>query len=329
MKTVKKHLWKKEYRNFLEISKMESISYDVLKKAFYRLQDIKKAVEYTKNTFSVKDYEKYEYNGKKYSLSNYCKILSEVTGYNTSTIKGRVKNKWSLDQIISTPVCQYRNEKRKEYNRKFGAEVKIYDLDDNLIYCCNTYAEAAEYLNAKVSNIVNTCYRSGIFQSKYKIRSKVSSEKQKELIKKKRKSKNNLWCKVSYLSKELDTLASERCKEITRKIYYAKNKASICEKVKHYYCVNKQVKLANGKVYYKSNKERSQFNTKKWIARNKEKYKEYHKNYRKNASDTLNDVYIKTTLATTLKLSVNQITPELINIKRKQLQVYRELKQIT
>ena len=42
MTSKKPHLWKGVYRNFVEIAKLESISYDVLKKAFYKLDDIKK-----------------------------------------------------------------------------------------------------------------------------------------------------------------------------------------------------------------------------------------------------------------------------------------------
>lgn len=328
MPPVKKHLWKKEYRNFLEIAKMESVSYDVLKKAFYKLQDMKKAVKYARNTFSIKDLEKYEYNGKKYNLSQYCKILSEVTGYGISTIRGRAKNGWSLDQIISTPPYQYRDEKREEYNKNVGAKVKIYDLDDNLLHECDTYSQAAQYLNTKVTNVVNTCNRSGIFQGKYKMRSKVSSEEQKEFIKKKRKSKNDLWCRVSYPSKELNALASRRCKQITKEVYYANNKKSICEKAKDYYYSNKEIRLANGKIYYISNKELLRAGHRNWIKRNKKKYDEYHKNYRRSASDSLSDVYIKTTLATTLKLSADKITPEMIEIKRKQVKLYRELKQV-
>jgi hypothetical protein len=327
MNKKKGHLWKGEYRNFIKIAKLESVSYHVLKRAFYKLRDIKKAVKYARNTFSVKDHEKYEYNDKKYNLSHYCKLLEGVTGYNISTIRGRVKNGWSLDQIISTSPYQYRDEKRKEYNKNVGAKVKIYDLNDNLLYECDTYSQAAQYLNIKVTNVVSTCNRSGIFQGKYRIRSKVSSEEQKELIKKKRKSKNDLWCRVNYSSKELNVLASRRCKEITKKIYYSKNKESICAKAKDYYYSNKEIRLSNGKIYYISNKELLKAKNKSWVAKNKEKQDEYHTNYRRNASDSLNDVYIKTTLATTLKLSVDQITPDMIEIKRKQVKLYRELKQ--
>jgi hypothetical protein len=160
------------------------------------------------------------------------------------------------------------------------------------------------------------------------MRSKVSSEEQKEFIKKKRKSKNDLWCRVSYPSKELNALASRRCKQITKEVYYANNKKSICEKAKDYYYSNKEIRLANGKIYYISNKELLRAGHRNWIKRNKKKYDEYHKNYRRSASDSLSDVYIKTTLATTLKLSADKITPEMIEIKRKQVKLYRELKQV-
>jgi hypothetical protein len=63
-----------------------------------------------------------------------------------------------------------------------------------------------------------------------------------------------------------------------------------------------------------------------WVARNREKWDDYHKNYRRKASDELTDVYIKTTLATTLGLSTSEITPKMIELKRKQIEIFRSLK---
>jgi hypothetical protein len=326
MNSKKPHLWKGEYRSFVDIAKLESIGYDVLKKAFYKSRDIKQAVDYAKNAYSVKDYAKYEYKGALYNKSQFCKILAKDTGLTTVTIQGRIKAGWTIDEIISTPVNKSCERTQKQYNAKMGAQVKIYDLADNLLYECNTYAEAAKFLNAKQSSIVQTCMRYGIFQGKYKIRSKISSIEKKESDKKKRKIKNDKWCRVVYPTTELSKLAFKRCREITKTVYYEKNKEEICQKVKDYYNRNFDIKAVFNKKYYTSNKDYIREKHKEWIAKNKDKHDEYHINYRRNGSDTLSDVYIKTTLATTLKLSVDQITPEMIEIKRKQVKLYRELK---
>jgi len=326
MNSKKPHLWKGEYRSFVDIAKLESIGYDVLKKAFYKSRDIKQAVDYAKNTFSVKDHIKYEYNGKMYNLSQITSVISKDTGHTTETIKGRIKAGWTIEDAIATPKYKLCSTKQNSYREKIGAQVKIFDLNDTLLYECNTYGEAAQYLNTKQTNIVSTCNMSGIFQGKYKIRSKISSPEKKEFLRKQQKSKNELWCRINYSSKELNSLASKRCKELTKTLYYKKNKVEIREKVRNYYHNNPDIKIIYNEKYYSTNKKLIQARNKDWVAKNKEKHDNYHINYRRNASDTLNDVYIKTTLAVTLKLSADQITPEMIEIKRKQVKLYRELK---
>lgn len=326
MNSKKPHLWEGQYCSFVDIAKLESISYDVLKKAFYKSRDLEKSVDYAKNTFSLKDHIKYEYNGKMYNLSQVASVISKDTGHTIETIKSRIKAGWTIEDAIATPKYKLCTEKQNSYREKLGAQVKIYDLNDKLLYECNTYGEAAKFLNANQSSIIQTCMRYGIFQGKYKIRSKISSLEKKDFDKKKQKSKNSQWCRVVYPSKELSKLASKRCKEITKMIYYEKNKEQIIEKVKSYYYRNFDVKTAYNKEHYVSNKDYIKEKHKEWVTKNKDKNNEYHINYRRNASDTLSDVYIKTTLATTLGLNVSQITPEMIEIKRKQVKLHRELK---
>lgn len=327
MNSKKPHLWKGQYCSFVDIAKLESISYDVLKKAFYKLRDLEKAVDYAKNTFSFKDHIKYEYNGKMYNLSQIASVISKDTGHTIETIKGRIKAGWTIEDAIATPKYKLCSKKQDSYKEKQGAQVKIYDLDDNLLYECNTYGEAAKFLNAKQSSIIQTCMRYGIFQGKYKIRSKSSSLDKKESDKKKRKSKNDKWCRVVYPTPELSKLASKRCREITKIVYYGKYRDSIIQKNREYYYRNFDVKSVYNKERYASNKDYIREKHKEWVARNKAKYDEYHINYRRNASDKLSDVYIKTTLATTLGLNTSQITPKMIDIKRKQVMIYRELKE--
>jgi hypothetical protein len=326
MNSKKSHLWKDEYRSFVDIAKLESISYDVLKKEFYQSKDMEKAVNYAKKAPSLKDNVKYEYKGLMYNQKDYCELIAKDTGLTFGAVKSRVKAKWSLDDIISTPKYKLSKKTRKEYGEKMGAQVKIYDLDDNLLFECNTYNEAAKLLGTSQSNIVNTCMRFGVFGNKYKIRSKSSSLEKKELLNKQVKANNDNWCRIDYPTPELNALASKRGQEITYELYYKSNKDQIIQKVKEYYYKNSDVKSAYNKTYSKTNREHLIEKNKEWRTKNKDRYDEYFKNYRRNASDTLNDIYIKTTLRVTLGLSFSQITSEMIDIKRKQVKLYRELK---
>jgi predicted secreted protein len=326
MKNKKLHLWKGQYCSFVDVAKLESISYDVLKKAFYKLKNIEKAVEYAKEASSIKERTKYEYKGAMYIQKDYCELIAKDTGLTFSCVKSRVKNNWSLEDILNTPMYKLTEKTRKNYQTQMGAQVKVYDLNDNLLYEFNTYNEAAKFLKTTQTNIVNTCHRFGVFANKYKIRSKSSSSDAKEKIRLKIKANNDNWCRINYPTPELNALASKRCREITYDLYYKTNKNKITQKVKEYYCKNFDVKQAYQKKYFKTNRDYLRQKHKEWIAKNKVKYHEYHKNYRKYASSTLSDVYIKTTLATTLGLKADQITPEMIDIKRKQLIITRKLK---
>lgn len=324
MNNKKPHLWKGVYRNFVEIAKLESISYDVLKKAFYRLNDISKAVDYTKNAICIKGNIKYEYKGIMYNQKNYCEMLAKKSGLSFNTIKSRVKQKWSLEDILSTLKYKFPEKTRKKHQEKMGAQVKIYDLNDNLLFESNTYGEAAEFLGTTQSNVVNTCMRFGVFGNKYKIRSKSSSLEKKELLRKQLKSKNELWCRINYSSKELNILASKRCQEITYKIYYANNKEVICKKIREYLNKTFNVRKLKNKKYYATNKEYIRARHSEWLKNNKQ----WAVSYRKRGSKNLTDDYVKRSLMTTVGLKAIDITPKMIEIKRKQISLYRELKEL-
>ena len=324
MNNKKPHLWKGVYRNFVEIAKLESISYDVLKKAFYKLNDITKAVDYTKNAICIKGNIKYEYKGIMYNQKNYCELIVKDTGLTFETVKSRVKKKWFLNDIISTPKYKLPEKTRKEYGEKMGAQVKIYDLNDNLLFESNTYGEAAKFLGTTQSNVVNTCMRFGVFDNKYKIRSKSSSLEKKELLRRQLKANNDNWCKIKYSTPELNALASKRCQEITYKIYYANNKEVICKKMREYLNKTFNVRKLKNKKYYATNKEYLRARHSEWLKNNKQ----WAVSYRKHASENLTNDYVKRTLMTTIGLKTIDITPEMIEIKRKQISLYRELKEL-
>jgi hypothetical protein len=274
--------------------------------------------------FCQEDYIKYEYKGVMYNQKNYCEMLAKESGLSFDTVKSRVKKKWSLEDILSTPMYKLPEKTRKEYGEKMGAQVKIYDLDDNLLFECNTYNEAAKLLGTSQSNIVNTCMRFGVFDNKYKIRSKSSSLEKKELLNKQVKANNDNWCRIEYPTPELNALASKRGQEITYKIYYANNKEIICERIREYLNRTFDARKFKNKEYYATNKEYIRAKHSEWLKNNKQ----WAVSYRKQASKNLTDDYVKRTLMTTIGLKTIDITPEMIEIKRKQISLYRELKEL-
>lgn len=270
------------------------------------------------------DYFRYEYKGVKYRKKDYCEIIAKEYGLTSITVHGRLKAGWSFDDIVNTPMYCLSETSRKEYVEKMGAQVKIYDLDDNLLYEFNTYGETAKFLNTSQSNIVNTCYRFGVFANKYKIRSKSSSPNAKEIIRMKLKANNDNWCRVKYSTPELNTLASKKCQEINYKIYYANNKEIIYKRTREYLNRTFDVRKLKNKGYYATNKEYIRARHSEWLKNNKQ----WAVSYRKHASENLTNDYVKRTLMTTIGLKAIDITPEMIEMKRKQISLYRELKEL-
>lgn len=158
-------------------------------------------------------------------------------------------------------------------------------------------------------------------------------------------------------SDELYAKNKEKRKEY-QKFYYVKNKERIKKVVKKYAVKNKEKKREYLKKYAVENRERLEKYKKKYAEENREvirekkrkyakenreKRKEYLKKYveenremirEKNAerwhqgSTILSDPYIRHTLKGQFGLSINEITPELIEMKREQLKQYRLKKAI-
>jgi hypothetical protein len=302
----------------------QDITSELIENRRRELKDYREKTGYS----CFEDYVKYEYKGVMYNQTDYCKVLAKESGFSFSIIKSRVKNNWSLQDILNTPPYKLPEKTRKAYGEKMGAKVKIYDLEDNLLFECNTYNEAAELLGTSQTNIVNTCTRLGIFNNKYKIRSSSSSIEKKELLLKKAKANNENWCRITYPTPELNALASKRSAEITYDIYYAQNKEIIYQRVKEYAAKIFDVRKEYNKQYYATNRDYKMAKNREWAIRNKEYLDKYHLQYRKTASDNLTDAYIKGCLIRTIGLKVSDITPEMVEIKRKQVELYRTLKQM-
>lgn len=66
--------YKGKYLNFVEIAKLENINYDMLKRRYYELQDIKKAIEKSRES---KPLQRHLFEGKMLLRAEISKIISE------------------------------------------------------------------------------------------------------------------------------------------------------------------------------------------------------------------------------------------------------------
>ena len=133
-------------------------------------------------------------------------------------------------------------------------------------------------------------------------------ENNKERLKKYQKEYNKEYCENN----------KERLKE-KRKEYYENNKEKRKKLNKEYRENNKEKEKEYGKEYRENNKEKR----KEYRENNKEKEKEYYKGKCKN----LVDPYIRSRLGRVEKVPYEEITPEMIELKRLQLQLHRGIKQ--
>jgi len=130
------------------------------------------------------------------------------------------------------------------------------------------------------------------------------------------------------------------CKKCTKeynKEYWAKNKDKFKERGKEYRAKNKD-KLkeyrAKNKDKFKEYRAKNKDKLKEYRAKNKDKFKEHRaknkdkfKEYKKEGTVKLSNVYVKGMLRTS-GIKKHQITPELIELKKQQILLYREIKNI-
>lgn len=120
--------------------------------------------------------------------------------------------------------------------------------------------------------------------------------------------------------KERDNLWALRNKE-KRKLICKKSK----DKVKHtddYKRKNRERAMQWGKL----NPERVRENSRKAKLRNPEKYRIFSKNKKQEYRETLSEVYLKDLMCQNSGLSQSDIPQELIELKRKQILLIRELR---
>ena len=126
----------------------------------------------------------------------------------------------------------------------------------------------------------------------------------------------------------------EKVKEY-QKMYYSNNRKVILCHQKEYYNSNSRKIKARVKKYKEKNSENIAIRTKMWRDKNTEYRKEYRELYKdkgkvlmKKERDQLHDRYVRGLISKEHKLSFNHITNEMVEAKRKQLQIHRNIKEI-
>jgi|GEM_PF-4422490 len=123
--------------------------------------------------------------------------------------------------------------------------------------------------------------------------------------------------KILGLHKEKEYLERRRAIERT---YYANNKEKIAIRNKNYREANKEKIRIKAKVYYNRNKANAWHHA--YRNKNGEYLLSYYANRRKYGIDNLTDAYV----ASTLKIKVSQCPQELIELKRINLLITREIR---
>lgn len=151
--------WKGKFRSFLDIAKLEGVSYDVLKKNYYKIRDIRKAIDKTQES---KPLTYYEFEGQFLTRTQISKILSKRTGILWATISERIKKHGlDLDKILH----EKNSKKHSRLVKKIIAE------KDGKIQKFDSLADAAKELKLHgscISNVLKGRYKqTGGYYFKY------------------------------------------------------------------------------------------------------------------------------------------------------------------
>lgn len=193
--------------------------------------------------------------------------------------------------------------------------VKVYDLNKNLLAEFSMYSEAAAFIGTTASTLTSASKRNSCVSKKYYVRSEGPRFIDNTL-------RINIFCK---------TCGIEICE---------KNKTTIKTKSKNYIANSCMSCVKNRKfcsLHYESKeleklsiKRSKQLSKDKWKYYNKAKvisYKTVQKQKQKEVVTNLGDNYIKMLINREHdNFAYNKITPELINLKRKEVLIKRKLK---
>lgn len=140
-KTSKHIKWKGKFRNFIEIAEIENVNYDILKAAFYRKNDIRKAIDTARNT---KKSKKYNFEGQELSQIKILEILHSRTDIEIKLLRSRFKKHGLNIQKLSA---------RKNYKGYSKAAKRIMLEKNGKKQIFNSISDAARELNLKMSLI--------------------------------------------------------------------------------------------------------------------------------------------------------------------------------
>jgi hypothetical protein len=136
-----------------------------------------------------------------------------------------------------------------------------------------------------------------------------------------RKYKDTVYTKYTCSLRQKQNI--ENWKKANPQAYKASMKKSK-EKNKHKHREKEKIRA---KAYYAKNRDKVINRSKQWKENNLEVYKKHRKKIDKEASLILSDRYIKSLICDDRSIEYGEITPELIELKRKQLLLKRKIKQ--
>jgi hypothetical protein len=149
--------YKGKFRSYVEIAKMENISFDLLKKKNYEVNDIRKAVDYCRNWDG---YPTYEFEGKQLRKFEICEIISKSTNIDRFTIEGRFTKYGMNLEFLTAPL-----------SAKLTMRKNIFALrDDGEELSFESIADAARKLNIPDSNISQAANGKVVHAGGYKFR---------------------------------------------------------------------------------------------------------------------------------------------------------------
>ena len=140
---------------------------------------------------------------------------------------------------------------------------------------------------------------------------------------------NSKSCKIIYDDKYKD-LVLKNANRIAARLNYIKHidkRLATCRRYRDN-PMNKKIIAKAKKDYYNRNTELCKQRTKEWISNNITKHRERNNKAARNSTASLDDEYIKSRLRF-IGITTDKITPELIEIKRKQLILKRYAKENT
>lgn len=115
--------------------------------------DILEKKDYFCDSNKIRTLNKYHilYEGIEYNQSDLAELLSKKLGIKKTTIRRKLQNKWTIDEIINIPL----NNRRPKFFRK----VCKYDMNGNLLNKYDTLIIAAKENNCNKGSIEQAIYK--------------------------------------------------------------------------------------------------------------------------------------------------------------------------